>query len=373
MPTLDEIKSALSTVEEPELHRDLVSLNMVKGITNDNGNVSIVLELTTPACPLRDELTRRIEEAVKKRPGVKKVQVEFTARVIPARPVTGKMAIEGVKHVVAVYACKGGVGKSTISTNLAVSLVQRGSRVGLLDADIYGPDIPLMMGIRERPQASAHNKMAPPVAHGVKLMSLGFLTDANTPMIWRGPMVHGAVQQLLRETDWGDLDYLIVDLPPGTGDAQLTLVQSVPLSGVVVVSTPQVVSLADGVKGIEMFRKLQVPILGLIENMSGFKCPECGHLTPIFSQGGAEAEARRLGIPFLGSLPIEPEVVTGGDAGQPIVVFRPDSSIARLLLQMSERVAANISIAQFEIGQSPHPDESREPGPRHSGGSRNPG
>lgn len=347
MATTDDIRTALSKVEEPELHKDIVSLNMVKEISQDNGNVSLVVELTTPACPMKDELENRIKKAVSALSGVRGVKVEFTARVAAARPVTGKMEIEGVKNVVAVYACKGGVGKSTVASNLATALVRQGAKVGLLDADIYGPNIPIMMGVSDRPQAAPNNKIAPLLSHGVKLMSLGFLTDANTPMIWRGPMVHGAVQQLLRETAWDDLDYLIVDLPPGTGDAQLTLVQSVPLAGVVIVSTPQAVCLTDGVKGIEMFRKLKVPILGLVENMSGFECPDCHHTTDIFSKGGGQKEADRFEIPFLGAIPIDPRIVRGGDTGRPIVVDQPDSATAKIFMQLAGRVAANISIHQY--------------------------
>lgn len=352
MPSVEEIRKALSTVQEPELHKDIVSLNMVKGITCENGIVETTIELTTPACPLKDEIRGNIETAVKKLSDVKEVKVEFTARVGAAKTVSGKAPIDSVKNIIAVYACKGGVGKSTVSTNLATALAKKGAKVGLLDADIYGPNIPMMMGVSGRPQASDKpNKIAPLMAHGVKLMSLGFLTDANTPMIWRGPMVHGAVSQLLRETDWDDLDYLVVDLPPGTGDAQLTLIQSVPLAGVVFVTTPQGVSLADGVKGIEMFRKLKVPILGLVENMSGFECPECHHTTDIFSKGGGEKEAKRYEVPFLGSLPIDPSVVQGGDSGKPIVVLKPTSAVALGFNSLAERVAANVSIAQFTAPQ----------------------
>lgn len=352
MAILDDIRKALATVEEPELHKDLVSLNMIKGITFEDGVAGIVVELTTPACPLKDEVQRRVQEAVKKVIGVKTVNVEMTARVSAARPVTGKMPVEGVKNVLAVYACKGGVGKSTVSTNLAAALAQRGAKVGLLDADIHGPNIPIMMGVNDRPQAAPNNKIAPIVSHGVKVMSIGFLTDPNTPMIWRGPMVHGAVQQLLRETAWDDLDYLIVDLPPGTGDAQLTLIQAVPLAGVVFVTTPQAVSLADGVKGIEMFRKLKVPLLGLIENMSGFECPECHHTTAIFSKGGGETEAKRLDVPFLGAIAIDPRVTQGGDTGRPVVIAHPTSTTAKTFASIADRVAANISVAQFSAEES---------------------
>lgn len=353
MTDLEEVKKALMTVEEPELHRDIVSLNMVKNVTVDKGIVTVTVELTTPACPLKDELKKRVETAVSRVPWVVKVNVELTSRVVPARPVTGKMPVEGVKNVIAVYACKGGVGKSTVATNLSAALAARGAQVGLLDADIHGPNIPLMMGVNGRPSGSEKNKLLPLAAHGVKLMSLGFLADPNMPMIWRGPMVHGAVQQLLRDTEWGELDYLIVDLPPGTGDAQLTIVQSVPLAGVVFVSTPQAVSLADGVKGIEMFRKLNVPILGLVENMSGFECPSCHHVTDIFKKGGGEAEAARYQIPFLGAVPLDPRVVSGGDQGTPVVISHPSAQAAAVFNSIAERVAANVSVFQREAEQSP--------------------
>lgn len=354
MPSIEEIRKALSTVQEPELHKDLVTLNMVKGITFENGIVGTTIELTTPACPLKDEITKEINKAVKKLAGVTEVKVDYTARVGSARTVEGKKNVEGVKNVIAVYACKGGVGKSTVSTNLAVSLAKQGAKVGLLDADIYGPNIPIMMGINERPLASEkENKIAPLLSYGVKLMSLGFLTDKNTPMIWRGPMVHGAVTQLLRETDWDDLDYLIVDLPPGTGDAQLTLIQAVPLAGVVFVTTPQAVSLADGVKGIEMFNKLKVPILGLIENMSGFECPKCQHVTDIFSKGGGEKEAAHYKVPFLGAIPIDPAIVVSGDTGKPISIADPSSKSALAFRKIAELAAAHVSVANFQSEKQP--------------------
>lgn len=342
------IRAALSKVEEPELRKDIVSLNMVKNIAEQNGAVKLIIELTTPACPLKDELKARIVKAVEVLPGVKSIDVEFTARVLQAKPVQAKAAIPGVKHIVAVYACKGGVGKSTVSTNLATALAIRGAKVGLLDADIHGPNVPLMMGTSGRAEVSGDNKITPIIGHGVKTMSLAYVLDTDAPKIWRGPMIHGAIQQLLRDTQWGELDYLIIDLPPGTGDAQLTIIQSVPLSGVVLVSTPQAVSLLDGAKGIGMFRKLNVPMLGLIENMSGFECPHCNEVTNIFSKDGARAEAERLNIPFLCAMPIDPQIVAGGDSGQPVVAANPNSSTAKLFFQIAERVAANISVSQFE-------------------------
>ncbi len=349
MATIDDIRQALTQVEEPELHKDIVSLKMVKGISIENGKIHISIELTTPACPLKDEIQKRVENAVKALPGVKNISIEMTSRVPEARAVSGKLPIEGVKNVVAVYACKGGVGKSTVASNLAVALSLKGAQVGILDADIYGPNMPIMMGVNMRPQASEKpGKIAPLIAHNTKVMSIGFLMDASTPVIWRGPMVHGAVQQLLRETDWGALDYLVVDLPPGTGDAQLTLIQSVPIAGVVFVTTPQQVSLADSLKGIQMFRKLNVPILGLVENMSGFTCPHCGTVTNIFSKDGGKSEASEFSLPFLGSIPIEPAITAAGDTGVPIVRSHPESASGKAFLHLAELVAANLSVAHFD-------------------------
>lgn len=347
MVTVAQVRAALSKVEEPELRRDLVSLGMVKNIHLEGGRVAVAIELTTPACPLKDEVQSRIETAVKALPGVDAVSVTFSARVPQARPVSAKAPIPGVKNIVPVYACKGGVGKSTVSTNLACALAAKGASVGLLDADIHGPNVALMMGAQGPAYVSGDNRITPVTAHGVKLMSISFVMDENAPKIWRGPMVHGAIQQLLRDTDWGELDYLVIDLPPGTGDAQLTVIQSVPLSGVVFVSTPQAVSLLDGVKGIGMFRKLGAPILGLVENMSGFACPHCGKTTDIFSKGGARAEAERQDIPFLGAVPLDPAVVAAGDTGKPVVLSQPGSATAHVFLRIAESVAAGISVANL--------------------------
>jgi ATP-binding protein involved in chromosome partitioning len=235
------------------------------------------------------------------------------------------MAIPGIQHVIAVASGKGGVGKSTVATNLAVALAMAGLRTGLLDADIYGPSIPLMMGVREKPQVTSANRILPFVNHGVKMQSLGFFLDENSPVIWRGPMVMRAVQQLLQETDWGELDVLVVDLPPGTGDVQLTLVQTVPLTGAVLVTTPQDLALLDVKKGAEMFKQVSAPLLGIIENMSFFTCPECGKSTEIFRRGGGQKESERLGIPLLGRIPLEPTICDAGDTGVPIAITQPGS------------------------------------------------
>ncbi len=263
------------------------------------------------------------------------------------KPISRKEPLPGVKNIVAVYAAKGGVGKSTVAVNLAVALAKQGFKAGLLDADVHGPNIPLMMGLNQRPPVSDDNKITPLVAHGVKFTSIGVLKDVRLPLIWRGPMVHGAVQQLLRDTRWGDLDFLIVDLPPGTGDAQLTVTQTVPLAGVIFVTTPQKVSLADGVKGIGMFKKLNVPVIGLIENMSGFTCPECHHVTDIFSKGGGEKEAKNWNMNFLGDIPLDPNIVAGGDSGTPIVVSHPSSPAATAFFKIADQVTHFVKNVSF--------------------------
>jgi ATP-binding protein involved in chromosome partitioning len=346
MITVEAVRKAMSTVKEPELGRDLIALDMVKDIVIAGDKVSFKIELTTPACPLKDKILQESEAAVKTIPGVAAVSIEMTHRVLAQKAVPDKESLPGVKNIVAVYACKGGVGKSSVAVNLAASLALDGCSVGLFDADIHGPNVPLMMGAQGGPRAE-DGKLLPLEAHGVKLMSWGFLADESKPMIWRGPMVHGAIKQLLRDTRWGELDYLVVDLPPGTGDAQLTLIQVVPLAGVVVVTTPQDVALLDGVKGIQMFRRMNIPVLGLVENMSGFTCPHCRETTDIFSKGGGEKEASRLKIPFLGAIPLDPELVKAGDTGVPVVKGKPKSEAARSLRWMAQVVAGQISVANM--------------------------
>jgi ATP-binding protein involved in chromosome partitioning len=341
-PTEAKVMEALSHVIEPELHKDLVTLNMIRNLQIDDGVVDFTVMLTTPACPLKNQIEDEARGAVMAVPGVKTVNVNFDASVPSDRRLLSKMDI-GVKNAIAVASGKGGVGKSTIATNLALALAQSGATVGLLDADIYGPNIPLMMGVHERPKA-ANGRILPPQGYGVKLMSMGFLVEEGTPIIWRGPMIHSALRQFLSDVDWGDLDYMVVDLPPGTGDASLSLVQSLTLTGVIIVTTPQDVALADVVKGIAMFKHLEVSVLGVVENMSYFVCGHCGERTDIFSHGGGEAVAERMNVPFLGEVPIDPVVRAGGDSGQPVVIAEPKSPAAVAINEIAAKVAAAISV-----------------------------
>jgi len=334
------VLAELKTVEDPELHKDLISLGMVKDLIVEGERVSLSVELTTPACPLKAQIKRSVEEAVLRVEGVRSVEVKMTANVRPSA--MRQSGIPGIKHIVAVASGKGGVGKTTCSVNLAVALARQGAKVGLMDGDIYGPNIPQMMGLSGSPRIM--DKIQPLENFGVRVMSMGFLVADGKPVIWRGPMLHGAVRQFLNDVAWGELDYLIVDLPPGTGDVQLSLSQIVPLSGAVFVTTPQTVSLADVRRGIAMFLETEVPILGIIENMSYFLCPHCRQRTEIFSHGGGVKVAEDLKIPFLGGLPLDGAVREGGDLGNPVVSSSPDSDIARTFSAIAGRIAAEISM-----------------------------
>lgn len=337
-----QVIEALSHVIEPELHRDLVALKMVRDVRIDDGVVKFTIVLTTPACPMKDEIESTARAAVMALPGAKDVEVTLDSSVPSDPRLVGKMDI-GVKNAVAVASGKGGVGKSTIAVNLALSLANNGASVSLLDADIYGPNIPMMMGVNERPH-SVNNRIQPVMGHGVKLMSMGFLIDEGAPVIWRGPMIHSALCQFLREVDWGDPDYLVVDLPPGTGDASLSLAQSLSLTGVVIITTPQDVALADVSKSIAMFDQLEVPVLGVVENMSYFICEHCGQQTDIFGHGGGQALAERMKVPFLGEVPLDTVVRVGGDCGHPVVASNPESPAAQAIAQIASKVAATISV-----------------------------
>jgi ATP-binding protein involved in chromosome partitioning len=344
-PLEQAVLDALRTVQDPDLRKDIVTLNFIKDLSIKDGIVSFSIELTTPACPVKKDMERWARDAVLKVSGVRDVQIQMTAAVSKSSMAQGKQSIEGVKNIVAVGSGKGGVGKTTVTVNLAVALAQTGAAVGLMDADIYGPNVPLMMGITDRPHA-IDDRIQTLSNYGVRVMSMGFLTgNDDTPLIWRGPMLHGVIQQFLRQVDWGELDYLLIDLPPGTGDVQLSLTQTVPLMGAIIVSTPQDVALQDARKAIMMFRQVQVGILGIVENMSYFQCPKCNERTHIFSHGGGEATATNFSVPFLGEVPLNVSLREGGDSGKPITAGDPGSPVARAFMQIAEKVAAQISIA----------------------------
>jgi ATP-binding protein involved in chromosome partitioning len=343
----EAVLAALSKVQEPELHKDLVSLNMIRDLKIAGEKVSFTVMLTTPACPLKTRIEREAREAVAAIPGVGSVEIKLDANVPNDGRSRGLLELP-IRNAVAVASGKGGVGKSTVAVNIAVSLADSGARVGLLDADIYGPNVPTMMGVKHLP-ATNGNKLAPAVAYGVKMMSIGFLVKPDQPLNWRGPMLHSAIRQFLTDVDWGELDYLIIDLPPGTGDAALSLAQSLPLSGGIIVTLPQQVSLDDARRGLEMFRQLDVAIFGVVENMSYLELPD-GTRMDVFGSGGGERLAREAGVPFIGAIPMDPAVRAGGDEGRPVVVTNPDSPVAQALKHIAEDVAAKISVAAMRPG-----------------------
>jgi len=354
MPDRDAILNALRVVVDPDLRRDIVSLGFVKDVTADGGNVSLTIELTTPACPVKDQMRDQAVAAVQALPGVSKANVTMTAKVRSASaPETGKLPVPGVKNVIAVGAGKGGVGKTTVAVNLAIALAKCGGRVGLIDADIYGPNVPIMLGISTQLTGDEHGKIIPAQQYGIQLVSMAFLTNDDAPVIWRGPMLHSVIQQFFREVRWDNIDYLIVDMPPGTGDVALSLSQAVPVAGSVVVTTPQTVSVADTRRAVRMYQKLNVPTLGLVENMSHFVCPECRHESDIFGKGGGEALATELTVPFLGRIPIYEPIRIGGDTGVPITIAEKESVAAEAFRAAARQLAAQLSIASYKKGAIP--------------------
>lgn len=350
MITEQQVLQALRQVHDPDLHRDIVSMGFVKDLRICDGAVAFTLELTTPACPVKDNMKREAEQAVMNIAGVETVNIRMDAQVrsagASAGPAAGAM-IPGVRNVVPVGSGKGGVGKSTVSANLAVALAQTGARVGLMDADVYGPSIPTIMGINEAPR-SGETGIIPVEAHGVKVISMGFFIRADQAVVWRGPMLTKMIDQFLGGVEWGELDYLVVDLPPGTGDIQLSLCQKIPLTGAAIVSTPQDVALQVAEKAVIMFNQLKCPILGLIENMSYFVCPHCGTREEIFDSGGAERASVRLGAPYLGGIPLATDIRRTSDSGIPIVVAEPDSPSAQAFQTIARNLAAQISIRNIE-------------------------
>jgi len=337
------IYDALRHVQEPELGGDLVSRNMIKDLRIDGADVAFTIELTTPACPLKDEIEANVRQVLLPL-GVQRIDVNWGAMVRRAAPAQPQQLVPGVKNIIAVASGKGGVGKSTVSVNLAVALAQSGASVGLLDADITGPNIPLMLGVDGQPKASPNNKITPLERHGVKVISIQFFVPEGQPIVWRGPLIGGAIQQFLRDVEWGDLDYLVIDLPPGTSDAQLTLAQAVPISGTVLVTTPQEVALADVAKAHAMLKRMSVPVIGVIENMTGFVCSHCGEVTEIFGRGGGERFAREHDLEYLGAIPLDVTVRQGGDVGVPAVAQREPGPAAHALTALARTVAARMSV-----------------------------
>jgi ATP-binding protein involved in chromosome partitioning len=350
-PTREAVIEALRTVQDPELHKDIVSLGMVKLGDLRDGVASLVVTLTTPACPLRETIERDIRQALAP-VGVREVKLHFDSKVAAGRAVADKASLPGVKNLVAVASGKGGVGKTTVAVNLAIALSRMGSSVGLLDADVYGPNVPVMLGTTAEPKALDERTILPVEAYGTKMISMGLLNPGDRPLIWRGPMLHSVLQQFLRSVRWGELDYLVIDLPPGTGDVALSLVQSVPLTGAVIVTTPSAVSLADVRKAVEMFRHVSVEILGVVENMSYLNCPHCSKRVDVFGCGEGRRMAEQFGVPFLGEIEIEPQIRVGGDTGKPAAAFGEDFPGAKSLFNMARQVAARLSVVNLG-GQAP--------------------
>ena len=342
--TEPEVLQALRQVKDPDLHKDIVTLGFIRDLKIEGGDVSFRVVLTTPACPVREQLQEAAREVVGALAGVTSVRVTMDAEVPKGRGFGEKVSVQGIRNIVAVSSGKGGVGKSTVAVNLAVSLARDGARVGLMDADVYGPNVPLMLGAGgERPTVEG-NKLLPIEAHGVRLMSMALLKPGDEPMIVRGPILHGLVRQFLQDVKWGELDYLIVDMPPGTGDVQLSLAQLVPVQGAVMVTTPQEVAVSDVRRALRMFETVAVPVLGIVENMSYFVAPDTGTRYNIFGEGGGRKLAERYAVPFLGQVPLGLDVREGGDAGVPVVVSHPESAQAAAFRRVAEEVARQVSI-----------------------------
>jgi len=345
-PTKELVLAALGTVMDPELHQDLVTLDMIKDVEINGGQVGVVVMLTTPACPLKGKIENDVRNALMQVPGVEKVNVKLDADVTADDRIFGRLQLP-IKNIIAIASGKGGVGKTTVAVNLAIALAQMGAKVGILDADIYGPNVPQMFGVTGMPNPS-NNKLNPALAYGVQVMSMGFMLKPGQAALWRGPMLHSAIRQMFSDVNWKPVDYMIVDMPPGTGDAQLSLAQSVPLTGGVVVSTPQDVALADARRGLAAFEQLNVPVLGIIENMAYFIAPDTGQRYEIFGYGGAERAAKELKAPFLGRLPLDQRVREGSDVGKPVVAVDPDSKISQAFRELAQAVAAQVSMLRVK-------------------------
>jgi len=347
--TQSQVETAIKDVIDPYLEKDLVSAKSVKGITVDGGKVSVEIVLGYPAKGSQDALAAKLKEKIAAVAGVSAVNINISSKIAAHGVQKGVKPIEGIKNIIAVASGKGGVGKSTVAVNLALALSVEGASVGILDADIYGPSQPRMLGVKMKPESKDGRTLEPVVSYHLQAMSIGFLIDEETPMIWRGPMVTQALEQLLKDTNWKDLDYLIIDLPPGTGDIQLTLAQKVPVSGAIIVTTPQDIALLDARKGLKMFEKVEVPVLGIVENMSIHICSKCGHEEHIFGKGGGGRMAEENDVDFLGALPLDIRIREETDAGKPTVVAEPDSRIAQMYRDIARRVAAKLSLQKKDF------------------------
>lgn len=355
-----DIIDALKKVKDPELKVDVVSLNMIKDVKVYNGKVSLTLELTTPACPYNSQIEREVREAIQCIKGVNEVDMKVTSRVWSGRPVPNPDILPHVKNVIAVGSGKGGVGKTTVAVNIALALAELNAKVGLLDADIYGPTIPRILSIHEWPKAVG-KRIIPAISYfRIKVMSLGLIVTDDTPVIWRGPLVSGAIRQLLMDVEWGELDYLIVDLPPGTGDAPLTLAQTIPITGALIVTTPQDAALTIAAKSLRMFRKLGIEILGMVENMSYYICPECGKVAYIFGKDGVKRSALELNTEVLGQIPLSADIRHHGDTGMPLIVGSPNSKSADAFRDIAKRVAAKVSIIAYSRGMDKGGSDARK-------------
>lgn len=354
MTTVDQVLTSLRKVVDPELHKDIVSMGMIKDLAITDEKVSFTLELTTPACPFNDDIEQDVRAAISDI-GVQNLDLKVTARVMEGRAISMDELIPDVKNIIAVASGKGGVGKTTIAVNLALALARTGAKVGLLDADIYGPSVPLMLGAEADPQV-LKNKIQPPNVEGIKVISMGFFYEQSQQAgIYRGPIVSGIIKQFLTDVEWGSLDYLIIDLPPGTGDAPLTMAQTIPVTGIIIVTTPQDVAMNVAVKALGMFSKLNVPIVGVIENMSYLQCPHCSEHISIFGKGGGQKISEKFGIPFLGEIPLSPQIMEGSDKGKPVIVSDPDSIQANALRKVAKTIAGRISVIAAELNSNEMP------------------
>jgi ATP-binding protein involved in chromosome partitioning len=346
--TVDQVLGALKKVIDPELHKDVVSMGMIKDVTINDGRVAFTLELTTPACPFNSDIEQDVRNAVSNL-GVENLNLKVTARVMEGRAISMDELLPGVKNILAVASGKGGVGKTTVAVNLALVLSKTGAKVGLLDADVYGPSVPLMLGLKESPQV-IDNKIQPPITSGVKVISMGFFYEQSQQAgIYRGPIVSGIVKQFLTDVNWGDLDYLIIDLPPGTGDAPLTMAQTIPITGILIVTTPQEVAMNVAVKAVGMFNKLNIPIVGVIENMSYLQCPHCNEHIHIFGKGGGQRVSEQFNIPFIGEIPLHAHIMEGSDQGKPITISEPESVQSHAFINVAKSVAGRISVIAAEM------------------------